>query len=114
MCDVKLAVDNVNAKQNYIIGHSLVLSAGSKFFYNYFVRRNACNMDTSDIIQLSNVSAEVLNVTVDFIYGKLPINDSEISALKIGGEVFGVLSAKQYIATLKTGWFSLFPYLSNH
>ena len=103
MCDVKLAPSGENVKQRYIVAHSVILAASSKFFYKYFVQSRGCQMDSSDIVQLTNVADDVLTTTVDFIYGKLPTTDEEMDVLAKGAELLGVESAKKFIRSSRKG-----------
>ena len=103
MCDVKLAPSGDNVKQRYIVAHSVVLAASSKFFYKYFVKSKGCQMDSSDIVQLTNVESSVLSTVVDFIYGKLPTTDEEMDVLQKGAELLGVDSAKKFIKASRKG-----------
>eukprot|EP00914_Ancora_sagittata_P023990 GHVO01047756.1.p1 GENE.GHVO01047756.1~~GHVO01047756.1.p1 ORF type:complete len:611 (+),score=61.79 GHVO01047756.1:2-1834(+) len=88
LCDVTLITDCCTTFK----AHSLVLAAGSDLFYMHFVQQQS----TQHVISISDIPAEALKVTLDFIYGITPTEQYGFTLLLQGAQKIGIAGATRF------------------
>ena len=101
-CDIKLAGSDFSTEKTYINAHSTVLAASSKYFYNSFITENliSSHRHESLIYNINDLTTLMLQVVVDFVYGKVPSSEVELQMLEKGAEVLDVEAAQEYLSSL--------------
>ena len=94
LCDVTLRSDD----GTNICAHSIILASGSSVFHAHLLERKATFLEQTHLstILLRGVTADVLQVTLDFIYGITPETIADFKKLRIGAEKLGIDGAKAF------------------
>lgn len=94
LCDVSL----VTADERMFMAHSPVLAASSNTLHDMLIRQNqsATNEETQKKVFLKNVNSDVLEVTLNFIYGITPLNRMAFEMLQVGAKELGIMGAYEY------------------
>ncbi len=94
LCDISLESQD---KAIFMV-HSAVLAASSEAIYSFLVNRNGANIKETSPGKLlvQNIKADVLETTLDFIYGETPTSRDSLEKLKQGAEILGIHGAVVY------------------
>lgn len=94
LCDVSLVtVDN-----RMFMAHSPVLAASSNTLHDILIRQNQTGTgeETQKKVFLKTVTSDVLEVTLNFIYGITPLSRLAFERLQVGAKELGIMGAYEY------------------
>lgn len=93
LCDVSLFTDD----GLMFMAHSAVLAASSDVLRQLLIAAQASSYgEGCSAVQVSNVTHDVLRVTLDFIYGKTPTSRIDFERLQAGAARLGLPGAYEY------------------
>ncbi len=95
LCDVTL----FSADNAMFMAHSPVLAASSEVFHNFFVTKttNLVKEIEGQNLLVPNMKSDVLQITLEFIYGNMPANETDFEKLKEGANVLGLHGALSFL-----------------
>lgn len=99
LCDITIFSDD----NSMFMAHSPVLAASSEQFHAHFIGISSSVIEekSANNVYVKGLASDVLQVTLDFIYGILPSTVADFEKLQQGTEKLGVVGAMSFCSRLK-------------
>lgn len=95
LCDIEI----FSSDEHMFMAHSPVLAASSEIFHAFLVNkdRSVITEKGDHQLYLSEVPSDILQITLDFIYGNMPATLEAFEKLEKGAKMLGIKGAMSFI-----------------
>ena len=102
LCDLKLIGNDFIETHKYINAHAVVIAASCSYFYKSVILNKPPSKKDREVMVVDGIDSRTLEVVVDFIYGKIPINVFDQERLQKAATLLELKAAIYYLNTCST------------